>query len=441
MGDRYTDHLNALNNTTLANATISTTPSGTQTIAFADGGISDAFGRFRVSNPVTLFDSKQLYDKAPLFWDEETSGGGETSVHSTVNAATTMTVAAASGEYVIRQTFMRTNYQPGKSQQILFTFNMGAGTANVQKRIGYFNTSTTPPYTANIDGIFLEQEGTTLNIVQSQNGSREAVPQSSWNVDPFDGTGPSQVTLDISKAQILIMDFEWLGVGRVRVGFIIDGKIYYAHYFNNANTKETVYMSSPNHSVRYEIRSMGGTDSMDHNCSSVTSEGGENQVGHLHYVSTGGTHLDAATENTDYALILLRLKESNIDSVTKLVGKNVALHTASSFAEWKLIFNPAVDSSGTLTWNNVDNSSMQYALGGTAHTVTGGETVDGGFFESGDGGMGASAGGSTGVTSVNALTLGAGISGVRDTWGLVVRPIGGSSAIDVEGSIQWRELV
>jgi len=416
-----------------------TTPS-TQGVSSTDTFSIDAFGRWRVSNPVTLFDAKQLHDKLPLFWDEEivNNGGSTTSTHSTADAATTMTVDANSGDYVIRQTKMRFNYQPGKSQLILTTFVLGDATASVSKKIGYFNTSTASPYTANIDGLYLEQDGTTQYFVQAKNGSATQIAQASWNIDPFDGTGPSGITLDWTKTQILFIDFEWLGVGRVRMGFVIDGIIYYAHEFLNANSKTAVYMSSPNHSMRYEIRSTGGTDSITHICSSVASEGGEQALGSLFYASTAGTHVDCAVENTLYAIVGVRLKSTYLDNTIRLLNMAAQLQTANHFGEWMLIFNPTV--AGTFTYSNITNSSCQYATGATTNTVTGGTQLSGGYIESG-GTAGRVSGGSAGSELNNALRLGSKIDGTPDEIVLCFRPIAGTTDADVEGALFWRELV
>jgi len=408
-------------------------------VQMSDSPSIDAFGRQRVSNPVTLFDSKQLHDDLPLFWDEEivNNGGSTTSSHSTTDAATTMTVDSNSGDYVIRQTKMRFNYSPGKSQQILTTFVLGEAVSNTSKKIGYFNTSTASAYTADIDGIYLSQNGTTQSIVQAKNGTETAIAQASWNVDVFDGTGPSGITLDWTKTQIMIIDFEWLGVGRVRVGFVVNGLVYQAHEFLNANGLTSVYMSSPNHSMRYEIRSTGGTDSMEHICSSVASEGGETKLGTLRYKSTEGTHQDAATENTVYAVLGVRLKTTHLDLVIDILNIAIQIHTASDFGEWSVIFNPTV--AGTFTFSDLSNSGTQTATGGTSNTVTGGYAISGGFVESGSSGKNA-IGGSASSEIQNALRLGAAIDGTRDTVVLCFRPIAGSTDVDVEGAMFWREL-
>ena len=402
-------------------------------IQFDDSPSIDAFGRARVSNSQTLFDSKQLYDDAPLFWNEELNGTGASS-HSTANAATTLSVAA-NADFAIRQTFMRFNYIPGKSQQILMTFVLGSATTNVEKYVGYFNSTITTPFAANRDGIYLKQDGTTQYICQAKTGSETAVAQANWNIDTMDGNGPSGITIDWTKAQIMMIDFEWLGVGRVRVGLVVDGLIYYVHEFLNANSVTAVYMQSPNHSLRYEIRSTGGADDLVHICSSVSTEGGEDANGKNVYGSTAGTHVDAATENTLYAIYGIQLKTTHRDAVVMVDNILLQLQSANDFAEWVLLFNPTV--AGTFTYNAITNSAVAAATGATANTVTGGFQLEGGFFSAGQGGVGGS---SVGAVK-NALRLGAAIDGTVDSIVLAVRPVAGSSNIDVEGGLSWKEVL
>jgi hypothetical protein len=230
----------------------------------------DAFGRLRTSNPLTIFDSANIMSKNDLF-DESLTGAGAvtyTANKSTVN----LNVTTASGDKVIRQSKRVMTYQPGKSLLNLNTFVMAEQTANLEQRVGMFDAN---------NGIFFEDTGTGYQIVRRTyvTGSAvdTAVAQSSWNGDKLDGTGESGYTLDPTKATIMFMDFEWLGMGSVRVGFVIDGKFIVAHKFLNANNLDTVYMQSANLPIRYEIETTGIIDSastLQQVCSTTMIEGG-----------------------------------------------------------------------------------------------------------------------------------------------------------------------
>ena len=177
------------------------------------------------------------------------SGPSGTSTSFNVNrASTTLSVSAFTAGTRIRQSKRCFNYQPGKSQFVVRTFVMGAAVNGVTKETGYFD---------GINGICLRQQASGISLVVTSNATGSPVdtviPQSSWNVDKLDGTGASGLALDLSKVQIMLIDFEWLGAGTVSIGFFINRQLYYANMFHNANILDTVYMSNPNLPLRKVI--------------------------------------------------------------------------------------------------------------------------------------------------------------------------------------------
>ena len=394
----------------------------------------DAFGRWRVSNPHTVFDSKQLFDAQPLFWDDQQiSGGSTTSTHVPAAAATRMLVAASTAGNRTRQTFMRFNYQPGKSQLVLMTSRLSAKPTGITASVGMFDDDNGIFFTV-IDGVV------SAVIRSSTSGSPvdTAVAQSAWNKDKLDGTGTSGLTLDMTKCQIMFFDFEWLGVGRVRCGFVINGAFHVAHEFYHANATTLVYMSTPNLPLRLELINGGAAaeTTLDHICSTVMSEGGIEKNGKLLYVSTAGTPLTATTAGVIYALIGIRLKAAALDAVIEVVKVALQIQSASDSGEWTLRLNPEV--AGTFTYADVTNYAIQSVLGATANTVTGGTVMQGGFANS----DAASAGGVGGADAniENAIRLGSAIAGTADTLVLCWMPNDGSASNAVEASITLREL-
>lgn len=397
-----------------------------------DSSSIDAFGRWRVSNPETLFDSKLIHDSNPLFWDDqETSGSGTGSSHGTNIAAQTISVSASTAGTRTRQTFQRFNYQPGKSMLIYMTTKMNNDGTGIKASVGYFDDE---------NGLFFTNDEGTMKVVRRTKTSGSVVDnevtQANWNLDTMDGTGPSGITIDPTKTQILVIDFEWLGVGRVRMGFVIDGKYYYCHEFLNTNNLTTVYMSTPNLPIRYEISNDGNGEAstLDHICTTVMSEGGFDNNGIVFSDNLSNSVVNTNTAGTIYALIGIRLKTTNLDSVVKVVAETVLGTTSNDNFLWELRFNPTV--AGTFTYSDygVTGSAVQIAKGDTSgnpstNTVTGGQVVRSGY-----------------VTSFSpqraevstARHLGSAIDGTRDSLVLCVTPI--TSNIDVTGSITWREL-
>ena len=403
----------------------------------------DAFGRWRASNPETLFDSKNIFNDSDLadtvenqylFYDnQETSGSGTGTTYDANESSQTLTVSNTTAGTRVRQTKMRFNYQPGKSQLIFLTFNMQGAAANITKREGIFDEQ---------NGLFLELDGTTVNFVRRTYVTGSAVDtevaQASWNLDTMDGSGASGITLDWTKTQIMIIDFEWLGVGRARMGFVVDGKVYYAHEFLNTNSLDVVYMTTPNLPLRSEISNdgSGAADSMTQICSTVISEGGSQDLGVIRYASTDGTHTTATTENTIYAVLGIRLKSNYLGAAVNVLNAALQIQSATDKCEWILIGNPTV--AGTFTYADESYSAIQVARGATANTVTGGIKWAGGYIESGGAQSGSAGSASAGIA--NAIRLGSAIDGTPDEIVLCVRPIGGSTSVEVEGALTWREL-
>lgn len=394
-----------------------------------NSGKSDSFGRLRSSSPLTLFDSKQLFDSKPFYFDDqEVSGSGTTSVFSAARASTTIGVASTTAGKRVRQTFQRWNYQPGKSQLVLLTGVLGNSGSGITAGMGYYDDE---------NGVFIQSnEGTVSMVVRSSvSGSPidNVVVQSSWNGDKLDGTGDSGKVLDPTKAQIWWCDLEWLGVGTARTGFVIDGQFILCHTFNHANVIDSVYMSTPNLPVRYEIENdgTGAASTLEHICCSVISEGGLDSQGELKYATTGGTHIDATSADTIYACIGLRLKPSSLGQMVAIEGISMINATPDNF-EWLLIFNPTV--AGTFTYTDKINSQVQTAIssGAAGNTVTGGEILSGGFIKSGIDA------GSINAVASNAVKLGAAIDGTPDEIVLCCRPL--AQGADIDASITWREL-
>jgi hypothetical protein len=266
------------------------------------------------------------------------------------------------------------------------------------------------------------------------------IEKNNWNIDNFDGVGTSKANINFTKVQLMIIDFGWLGVASVRVGFFINKEYVYAHSFNHTNSNTTVYMSTPNLPLRSEIQNLGSgpVDTLTQICSSVESEGGSQENGQKRYYSTSGIHLDLATEDTLYAVLGMKLRPEYIGATINQLYTWVQLQTASHKLEWVIIYDP--DSvSGTFTYTGLKQSSVMMAKGSGTNKCYGGYQIDGGTVESG--GVASGASGRGGNSSIqNALRLSSKIDGTVIPIIFCVKPIGGSSNIDVEAGMSWREM-
>lgn len=396
------------------------------------GGSTDAFSRLRVGLPKlrlsTIFDT----DKRPLFWSEQLTAGG-TSTHLPNERSINMTVSA-SGDSVVRQTKEYFTYRAGQSQLIFATFVMGTADAAVRQRVGYFDAE---------NGLFLQRDGSTAAFVRRTFTSGAAVDnvyaQASWNIDRLDGSGASGITLDLTKCQILVIDFQWLGVGRVRFGFDIEGDIVYAHQLMNANNLSLVYMTTPKLPVRYEITATGvpgGARTLKQICATVNSEGGDDEPQVLNEARSSTVISVTSSWET---VLGVRLKSSNLRATLRVLRAVAAPVTNSTF-EVMVVLNPSLV--GVPVWSSAgQNSAAEFSRSNLAVTLSGSDPVVehtyplGGYM---DGAQGNQSAVTTSASIEQTVPIAADLAGTRDQLWLLARNLAGGTE-DVRGLLGWVE--
>jgi len=401
-------------------------------VSIKDSANLDAFSRLRVSNPLILHNSQFTYDLTPIIMEQITNGSGATIAHDTTNRQALMTFSSTpTGGKSYMQSYEYLPYQPGRSQLIFVTFNMIAAVANTLKFAGYSD---------GVNGIEFQNNGTVNQFVvySASSAGNETVTQSSWNLDKMDGTGPSGITLDITKTQILVIDIQALYVGRVRVGFDIGGQIMYAHEFLHANLFSSPYIQSANLPVRCGMTCTGTVSTtMNFICSAVISEGGTEDINIFGYtfqqdsgpisVATGGTHMLSLRPKTTFNSITNRTRVAYID---------VEIYNAGNQpVQWQLCVGQAI--SGTTTYSDVNTtySSSEYNILGT---LSGSPTIviDGGFVASSGGAKGVT---NTAIVSRYPITLdAAGLQRSLGTLTLKCTSLSGTQV--VYASIKFREI-
>lgn len=344
------------------------------------GGIElskDAFDRLRISAPYTLFDSQNRYKKDDQFDDyiQSSAGGGFINY---VSSTSTVLLGSGFGTTTIRQTKRRFPYQPGKGLLILTSFSCfdsSGPSSTTNQSVGYFDDN---------NGVFFNIQRTctsppevnctvTPSFVLRNNGSNLTITQNNWNIDKFDGTGPSGRTLDVNKAQIMFINLEWLGVGVVKVGFFVDGIPYVAHEFRHDNQVTTTYMQTAILPIRYQVQGDSQSDAiMVQICSTVISEGGYSAYSE-DFVAKQDVEVTNITPAAYLPIVSVRLA-TNREGAVVLPNKYEFLPLTNQNYEVVLLKNPTL--TGATFANTIDNNdNIEYDVAATAISDPG-EIVD-----------------------------------------------------------------
>ena len=349
---------------------------GVQSTVEFSSTASDSFGRLRVSEPFTMFDSSHRFDDNDL-WATATATSGA-AVFNANQGLVDLNVTAASGSSVIRESIKVFAYQPGKSLLTLNTFVMSPAKTGLTQRIGYYGAS---------NGFYLEQAGSAVAFVERSivTGSLVNTPvlQADWNGDKLNGSGPSGLTLDLTKAQILWMDLEWLGVGSVRMGFVINGQFILCHTFNHANIIASTYITTASLPLRYEIFNTAGTtgtSTLKQVCSTVLSEGGYELRGKQQSIGTPITAPRTfAVAGTYYPIVGIRLISTRLDAIVIATAISlIGLGNGKNY-QWRVV-NGNVQISGGSWVPAGGDSAVEYNITGTS--ATGGRILASGYVNS-----------------------------------------------------------
>jgi len=326
-----------------------------------DGRNIDAFSRLRVSNPVYQFDSQFTYDLQSLLFEQITLNSGASIVHDTINRIAVMTFSSTpTGGKAIMQSYEWFKYQAGRGQLMFTTFDFNEGVPDVIKFAELGDGINA--YGFRMNGLIPE-----FYILSGTQNGNEIAPQSSWNQDKLDGLGKSGYSLDISKEQILVLDFQALYTGRVRMGFDIGGNIVYCHEFLHSNMVEHPYIQNASLPIRVGMTCTGTVSTtMSFNCSAVISEGGSfEDIGGYNFSVEGNV---TAGNGADTHILSLRPKTTfnGITNRYKFILDSLEfLVTGNSSILWKLCLGQLI--SGTTTYINANTtySGFEYNTLGT----------------------------------------------------------------------------
>lgn len=292
-------------------------------IRYDDSANLTAFSRLRTADAKLLGEYRYMYGSGvSVEMNDKLVGGGQLVADHNRNAFLAR-VGTSSGDRVLRQTKQYHPYIAGTSNIGFLTFTLNSPKQNLVQSVGLFD---------DYNGILFRMNGSVPQLVirkcadyTSSNTSEQIVNISNWNIERFDGSmneyNKSGLLIDFTKSQILVIDYQWLGVGRVRIGFVIDGIVYYAHQFTHSNKVTEVYMHQPSLPCRWEIENVGTTSSNSELmiiCAAVYCEGSDIETGFSRSVSTDGNVVALTNSNssntTAHGIIAVRLKNKLINN-------------------------------------------------------------------------------------------------------------------------------
>ena len=349
-----------------------------------DSNNVDAFGRLRVSNPYTLFDGQSRF-AADSSYSYVTATGGTTSFN-TNKASVNLNTTTTSGSTTVAQTFRVFPYQPGKGLLTLQTFTMNAGKTNLVQRIGYFSAQNGLIFSQGATGTATTLAFTIRTYTSGSVDDTRTVTQANWNGDKLDGTGPSGVTIDVTKTQILWFDMEWLGVGNVRCGFIINGQYVTCHTFQNSNFQTAVYMQTAILPLRYEIINTGttaSTSTLQMICSTVISEGGYEQVSQPYVARNSGTGTSIASNTglTFTPIVSIRVNSSYYGAIV-IPSSISVLPSGNNFNAEVAFIKNATLTGASWTTGALANGQVDTDVAATSCTATADNIVQSDFIAS-----------------------------------------------------------
>lgn len=326
-------------------------------------GSIDGFNRVRISNPHTLGDYKHVYGVNPDMLNHTESGG--TISHNPDESSTKLAVTNTVGSRAVHQSKMYHHYMPGKSQFVMLTFVFKGHNKGISKKTGYFDDR---------DGFYFEEnENNELQFVlrsfTTGSAVNRIVKQSDWNGDRINGKGPSGWKIDTTKTQLAWFDMQWLGVGRVRCGFIHKDEFLLCHTFYNSNVLDKVYLSNPMLPIRCEIENISSSDScnFDQICSTVISEGGYSEAGRDYSVLSSLSAIDVSLDEIQIINVIgIKLKNTFNNRPNRIFVRllDVRVFSDSSNVKYEVLkvssTNTTAAITGGITTSVNDDSGVQY---------------------------------------------------------------------------------
>jgi hypothetical protein len=319
-----------------------------------------AFARLRTAEARLLGEYRYMYGAGTTTEVADKLEGGGTLVKDQPRNCYLARVGTASGDRAVRQTRQYHPYISGTSNLGMITFVPNQMKSGLSQSFGLFD---------DLNGFILRIRDSVVELVVRKNGvDFEVADQSTWNGDRVDGSmnkfNKSGQLVDWSKAQILLIDYQWLGVGKVRFSLVLGDDVVVLHTFYHSNIVTEVYTNQPSLPCRWEIRNTTGTASNSEMmiiCAAVYCEGAEYETGFTRSVSTDGTSVAVTSVNAVNGKGILAIKLKDVlegkpaHPLARL--KHMTMYTNNDI-NYKIVILPGSAAlNGTPSWVDVPGYS------------------------------------------------------------------------------------
>jgi len=267
------------------------------------------------------------------------------------------------------QSLSAVRYTPGQGVVGRFTAIFSACVANSTQEVGVGDAN---------DGFFFSCNGATFSVNQRKNGSNNYVAQSSWNGDDkLNGAGPSGVTIDKTKGNVYIIQYQWLGFGAIN--FFIetpngDKALVHTIQYSNANTTPSTF--SGNLPIWSKVINSGNNTNLSMYITSLGlyTEGPRSVVG----VNNAFTVSLAAITNTDTNVFTLqnRTTLNSITNRTRIRLQSLSIRNSNSTADAVCKIIHAGTEGGSPSFTNISTANSIAAIDTAGTTVTGGDLIN-----------------------------------------------------------------
>jgi hypothetical protein len=303
--------------------------------------------RLKVAPFQTVFFNTFQYGKETDVWDESVVGVGATATYNANSSNVVMQVGSAVGSKVIRQTKNVMRYIPGRAATLAFAIRLDTPQVGIRRRFGLFDEN---------NGAYFEDDGGTYSYVIRSNTTgivtETRVTRDNWNGEKFDGNGYTGVTADATKQQMISINYEWYGAGLLEFAWLMKNETIPSHTFDNSNTNDFVWCSTPFLPIRVEIENVtgvAGTHYIYQGSNSLIQEGEPEKLGILESVANPITGTTLALANTFYPVVSLRLKPDSLAAVALLRSLQTATNDNTN-VYWRLIENPTLTGASWTDW-------------------------------------------------------------------------------------------